>query len=105
VFCGSPVISNYTIVGKTGDPQNTPTAWKLNGSTDGSAWTTLDTRSGVSWTSGQLRSFQFTNNNAYSYYNLTMSANGGGNGGGFMEINFYNTSTDAVLTYYWKRVS
>ena len=56
-----------------------PTQFEFKGSNDGTNWTTLTSQTGVTWTSaGQNKTFEFSNSTAYSYYRLTISANGNG---------------------------
>lgn len=45
-----------------------PKAWTFEGSNDGDNWTVLDTRTGQTWSSGQVRSYSFQNDDAYVYY-------------------------------------
>ncbi|BCU79789.1 RICIN domain-containing protein [Luteolibacter sp. LG18] len=55
-----------------------PAAWQFQGSNNGTTWTTLDTRSGQSFTYRyQTKSFDFTNTTAYRYYRLNVTANNG----------------------------
>jgi len=55
--------------------------WTLSGSNNGSTWTVLDTRSGVTtWVAGERREYSFTNTTAYEYYRLDITANVDGAG-------------------------
>jgi hypothetical protein len=56
-----------------------PASWTLSGSNDGTIWTTVDSRTGVSFTGrGQKQEFSaLSNATAYEYYRLAMSNNGG----------------------------
>lgn len=54
----------------------TATAWTIQGSNDGSTWTTLHTKSGVVW-SGVAQQWHFPNTTAYLYYLVTVTANTG----------------------------
>jgi len=49
--------------------------WELQGSNNDSNWTTLDTQSGITWASGQLRVFEFENDNSYRYYRIFVADN------------------------------
>lgn len=53
-----------------------PTAWDLQGSNDGASWTTLDSRSSVSFNSfaAQTKTYGFTNTTAYAYYRINFTA-------------------------------
>lgn len=68
-------VVEYTI---TPDPtlSASPKSWKFEGSNDGVAFTTLDTRTNIApW--GVKTSFGFANNTAYRYYRLNVSATNG----------------------------
>lgn len=55
-----------------------PKDWTFQGSNDGSAWTTLDTQTGITgWTQAQTRTFTITNPAQWSYFKLVFTANGG----------------------------
>lgn len=72
------VVTNYTMLRRDDLPNRNPTAWTLEGSNDNSTWTTLDTRTGITWpTASENKSFAFTNSTAYLYYRWTVTANGG----------------------------
>jgi len=59
-------------------PGRTPTAWKLQGSNDDSAWTDLDTVSGFSPNSSSVDFvFAVASPASYAYYRLYITANGG----------------------------
>jgi hypothetical protein len=50
--------------------QNDPTAWKLQGSSNGTTWVDLDTRSVSAWSANEWREFNFTNQTPYQYYRI-----------------------------------
>ncbi len=57
-----------------------PKAWTFRGSNDGETWTTLDTRSDITWASGATtKTFSFENNAKYEYYKFSCSEIGGVN--------------------------
>ena len=50
----------------------------FQGSNDDSAWTTLDTQTGITWpTADEVKVFTFTNATAYLYYRVNITANNG----------------------------
>ena len=51
-----------------------PTAFTLQASSDGSNWTTLDTQSGLSWTTSEEKTFAVANADWYAYYKLNITA-------------------------------
>jgi hypothetical protein len=72
------VLTGYKITQRSGFANRMPKDWTFKGSNNGTTWTTLDTRSAQTWpTSGEVRSFTFTNSTAYLYYRLDVSANNG----------------------------
>jgi len=92
------VSTGYTIQGRTDDTSQTPTAWTFLGSNDGSAWTTLDTRTGQTFTAGQFRHFTFTNSVAYSYYRINVTANNGGSNVAISDLFIDGINPQAVAT-------
>ena len=72
----SPVIAYYTLTSSSSGVD--PTGWTLSGSTNGSDWTVLDTRSGESFAyRNQTRAFKIAAPAAYSYYKLELVAAAG----------------------------
>lgn len=59
-----------------------PRDWTFEGSNDGSAWTTLDSRTAqTAWAMPtQTRSYTFSNSTAYTYYRINISNNTGADG-------------------------
>lgn len=54
------------------------TSWVIEGSNNGIAWTTLDTRTGeIGWQNSETRFYEFTNGTAYEYYRIVYSGGGG----------------------------
>jgi hypothetical protein len=83
-FTGGPAwaITHYKLTNLAGDAANAPRDWQLLGSNDGSIWTTLDARSGESFsTAGETKRYRFTNSVPYFYYRLNIAATAGGSGG------------------------
>jgi hypothetical protein len=69
----------YSLTSANDAPERDPRDWTLSGSTDGTAWTTLDSQTGQAFTGRfQTRDYTFTNTTAYQYYRLTITANAGG---------------------------
>jgi hypothetical protein len=52
-----------------------PTNWQFQGSNDGINFTTIDQRSGETFSGLQVRSFAVSNTNAYQYYRINFSTN------------------------------
>jgi len=72
------VVTSYTISSANDFPERDPLSWTLQGSNNGSSWTTIDTRTNEDFPSRlQRRVFSFTNSTAYQYYRFNMSNNSG----------------------------
>jgi len=70
-------VKRYTI-NSADVPARDPKDWQFQGSQDGSAWTTLDTRSGQSFlTQMAQNTYNIGNTTAYRYYRLNVTANNG----------------------------
>ena len=69
-----------------------PRDWTFLGSNDGTAWTTLDTRTGESFGAEQEKSYTFTRSSiAYAYYRISVSANNGGSVTAIAQLTITNT--------------
>lgn len=83
------VITSYTIYTSSFDPQRTPVDFKVAGSNDGTTWTVIDTRTGItSWLSSST-SLTFTVTSsppAYLYFRLVTNKNGGSGSNGYLSI-------------------
>ncbi|WP_184847272.1 GH92 family glycosyl hydrolase [Allocatelliglobosispora scoriae] len=74
----SQVVKQYTLTSADDVPGRDPKNWTLQGSTDGTTWVTLDTRSNLDFSDRrQTRAFVVANNTAYSRYRLQITANHG----------------------------
>ena len=68
-------VTTYAITSANDGPERDPKDWQLQGSNDGKAWATLDTRSGELWQQRfEKRSFTCKNARAYRFYRLAISA-------------------------------
>jgi len=74
----SYVVKGYTISSANDAPERDPLNWTLQGSTNGSSWTTIDTRANEDFPGRlQKRIFKFNNTTAYQYYRFNLSNNSG----------------------------
>lgn len=75
------VITYYSIVGRPVGEATTnlgPKTWTLEGSNNGSSWTTLDTQTNAAnWGAGEKRYYTLANTTAYRYYRLNVTVNQG----------------------------
>jgi predicted alpha-1,2-mannosidase len=71
-------VTNYAITSGNDEPTRDPKDWTLQGSSDGTTWTTVDTQTAQSWTGrGQTHQFTVADPQPYLYYRLTITANNG----------------------------
>jgi predicted alpha-1,2-mannosidase len=71
-------VRQYTLTSADDVPERDPQSWVLQGSNDGSSWTTLDTRANLDFADRrQTRAFVIPNSTAYSRYRLQVTANSG----------------------------
>lgn len=72
---GTPLIcTSYAFTGSDYRGQRSPKNFTLSGSNDDSSWTTLDTRTGISWSISERKTFTFSNSTAYAYYRIDVTA-------------------------------
>ena len=76
---GAPLtVEEYALTSANDVPERDPKDWTLQGSTDGSTWTTVDAQTGQTFEKrGQTRTYEVADPQPYSYYRLTVTANGG----------------------------
>ncbi|MEV1286098.1 ThuA domain-containing protein [Micromonospora sp. NPDC049679] len=71
-------VTRYALTSANDFTGRDPKDWKLQGSQDGQSWTSLDTQTGQSFPQRfQTKPYQFDNTQAYQYYRLDITANGG----------------------------
>jgi putative alpha-1,2-mannosidase len=71
-------VDRYALTSANDVPERDPRDWELQGSADGTTWTTIDARSGQTFDQrGQTRTYEVAEPRPYSYYRLTVTANGG----------------------------
>ena len=69
------VVTGYRITPHPSSNSYSPTAWIFQGSNDGTTWTDLDTRSGVTWGAvGVAQSYACANAAAFTQYRILISA-------------------------------
>lgn len=96
---GSPkVITKYVLTADdTYYASRSPNAWTFQG-WNGSTWVTLDTRSGITWSISESKTFTFTNTTGYNKYRLNVSAGNSGPNCIVAEINMMVTNTPLNIT-------
>ncbi|MFI6942418.1 GH92 family glycosyl hydrolase [Streptomyces sp. NPDC050418] len=74
-------VVTYALTSANDAAERDPKDWKLQGSTDGKEWTTLDTRTGETFAERfQTKTYSFENGTAYAHYRLDITANNGADG-------------------------
>ena len=69
------VISKYTIKAMVGYNAETPKNFSLQGSNDNSTWVDIDNQTNITlWSSGETKIFETSNQDAYRYYRVYISA-------------------------------
>jgi hypothetical protein len=72
------VVTRYSITSANDAPERDPLSWTLQGSNNGTTWSTLNSQSNQDFPNRlQRREFSFTNTTAYAYYRLNMNNNSG----------------------------
>jgi hypothetical protein len=75
-----------------------PNSWTMDG-WNGSAWVTLDTRSGITFTSNEMKSYTVSSPSGYSKYRINVTANNNGqNGVAIAEIEFIEQAAGGNMT-------
>ncbi len=78
-YATATVFNQYVMVSGNDAPERDPRNWTIEGSNNGTNWTVLNSQSNQTWANrNQARTFSFTNNVAYAYYKLNITANNGG---------------------------
>jgi len=73
------VVVRYALTAANDAPERDPRDWRLQGSNDGTSWTTLDTRTGQDLGDRfQTTEYDAANSTAYTYYRLDVTANHSG---------------------------
>ena len=74
------VVTSYSLTSANDVPERDPAAWQLEGSNDGSSWTTLDQRKSESFAQrNQTKSYPCSGSTAFRRYRLEILGNSGGN--------------------------
>jgi predicted alpha-1,2-mannosidase len=71
-------VVHYALSSANDEPGRDPRDWQLQGSHDGSTWTTLDTQTGQDFSERfQTKEYRFDNEEAFEFYRLNITANHG----------------------------
>lgn len=85
-FTAAKTIATYRITSGNGQAARAPRNFTLQGSNNGSSWTTIDTRTDqTGWTAGgETRTYTVASPGSYSYYRLDVTLNNGD--GSWLEV-------------------
>ena len=93
-------VTKYALTSGNDDDTRDPKDWTLQGSNDGSSWTTVDTQADQTFASRGLR-VEYTcpsNTTAYEYYRLNVvENNGNGSITQLAELELYENQTEEIL--------
>ena len=71
-------VNQYALTSGNDEPGRDPADWQLQGSNDGTAWTTVDAQTGQAFEKrGQTKLYTVNTPTPYSYYRLNVTRNGG----------------------------
>ncbi|AJQ95009.1 fibronectin type 3 domain-containing protein [Gynuella sunshinyii YC6258] len=77
-FGHQEVVKYYSLISASDKVTRDPKDWQLQGSNNGSTWTTLDTQSNQSFTERfEIKTYTIASPAPYQYYRLNISANNG----------------------------
>lgn len=86
-FTEAKVIGAYTLTSGNDASERDPRDWQIQGSANGTTWTTLDTRTSMVFTAfGQTQFFELVNETPYLHYRLSISALRGNAIGGLFQL-------------------
>jgi len=91
-------VTKYAITSANDEITRDPTNWTLDGSNNGTSWTTVDTRTGEAFATRLLRKeYTFTNTTAYEYYRLNITLNNGAGSTQLAELELYSSITEPIF--------
>ena len=94
-FSEAAEVDNYTVSNAI-TAVNYPTTWVMEGSSDGSTWNNLDTRSNQVFTPGQNKRFPIETPASYLYYRLTITGTADGHVPSLSQSNLYGPAPSSV---------
>jgi predicted alpha-1,2-mannosidase len=94
-FSEPATISDYALTSANDESTRDPKNWTLQGSSDGTSWTTLDTQTNAFDAARlQTKEFPFSNTQQYTYYRLNITANQGGRGLQLAEVQLSDSAIE-----------
>jgi hypothetical protein len=93
----SAIVTRYTITSSFEVQARDPVDWNLQGSNNGTSWTTLDTRTGEVFPTRSLtRTFQVNNTQSFTYYRLNITKNAGNSNTQFNEWELFQRKQQQI---------
>ncbi len=84
------VVTSYTVTSANDRPERDPKSWRLQGSNDGTRWTTVDTEMGQSFpTRYWTNTYAVANTTAFQMYRFSITQNNGGTDAQLGEIQLF----------------
>src|SRR5574344_1929402 len=96
------IITKYTVQASQLIQAAYPFGWTVQGSNDGTTWTTVDTQASQAFTLGQVRTYTFTNTTGYLYYRWTATAGLNASStskGALSSLNFYGVPSGSYTSF------
>ncbi|WP_206022381.1 discoidin domain-containing protein [Pseudoflavitalea sp. G-6-1-2] len=91
------IVTRYTITSANDVEERDPKDWNLQGSNNGTSWTTIDTRTNEDFPTRLLtRTFEISNTTAYRYYRLNILSNGNNNNTQFAEWELWQRKLQTI---------
>jgi hypothetical protein len=91
--------NEYRITAKAGELDRLPKDFTFQGSNNDSTWTTLDTRTGITFSASETKTFTFTNITGYTYYKIDVTAINAGVVLEIPELGIYAPSSGGFFAY------
>lgn len=93
----SAIVTRYTITSSFEVEARDPVDWNLQGSNNGTSWTTLDTRTGEDFPTRSLtRTFSINNTQPFIYYRLNITKNAGNSNTQFNEWELFQRKQQQI---------
>jgi hypothetical protein len=101
-FGSAQAITQMTLRNRNYDTLRPPRDFLIQGSNDGTAWTTLSTQTGVTWSpANELKTFNWSNSTAYLYARVYVTAANGANYQNWAEVTFSAAGAPVVVFDPW----
>ena len=104
-FPAAKTVASYSITGRLAT-NSWPRTWTLQGSSDGSSWTTLDTvTNDTTLGNGTKNTYTVDSPGSYTYYRVYITATDGGTHASIAELEFYPAQADQGTVFVFRRTA